>query len=137
MSVGTSAPARHSASRPSLERPLSGALLSLDLPFEVARLRAESPWEEHGQNARTLAKFPDLRVVLTVGKAKTRIPTHETSERITLQILHGRVRVWLPHGENEEVGEGCLVALDRGMAHEIEVLEECAFLMTITWPPTS
>jgi hypothetical protein len=31
------------------------------------------------------------------------------------------------------VGEGGLGVLDRGLAHELEALEDCAFLLTVTW----
>jgi len=120
-------------SRVSLERPLSGPALSFDLPFETALLREEPEWAARGHNARTLAKYPDTRIVLAVMKRGVRIYTHETDERMTIHLLGGRIRVWLPYGESIEVGAGNLATLDRAVAHEIEAVEEAAFLLTVTW----
>jgi quercetin dioxygenase-like cupin family protein len=120
--------------RVSLERPLSGPHLSFDIGGEIARLRAERIFKVEGHDARTLVKYPDLRIVLTVAKPGVRMRTHETDERITLQCVSGRLRVHLPDGGHVNVGGGHLLALDKAMAHEVEALEESAFLLCLSWP---
>lgn len=129
-----SATPAESHSRVSLERPLEGPCLTFDLPRELAQLRAEDTYTRTGHNARTLAKYPDTRVVLTALKAGSKVRTHETDERIAVQVMIGRVRLWLPFGTKEDVGEGGFAVLDRAVSHELEALEDSAFLLTVTWP---
>ncbi len=47
---------------------LAAPLLTLDLNREIEQLRSEGRWQS-GHTAKTLAKYPDLRVVLIVMKA--------------------------------------------------------------------
>ncbi len=47
---------------------VAAPLLTLDLKREIEQLRSEGCWQS-GHAAKTLAKFPDLRVVLIVIKA--------------------------------------------------------------------
>jgi quercetin dioxygenase-like cupin family protein len=109
--------------------------VSFDLPFEIARLQAETGYEAEGHAGRTLTKAPELRVVLEAMKAGTRLPLHGTPERVTLQVMIGQLRVWLEHGDNYDLAEGCFVSVEAGRVDEIECLDECAFLLTLSWPP--
>lgn len=115
------------------ERALDGPHLSFDLGAEVDRLKREGPWRARGHNAITLAKYPDLRFVLMVLKPGARMSTHEPDERVSLQILSGRVRMGVG-GRQLELGPGQLLAMDRAQAHQVEALEECALLLTLSWP---
>jgi hypothetical protein len=47
---------------------LAAPLLTLDLNREIEQLRSEGRWQS-GHTAKTLAKYPDLRMVLIVMKA--------------------------------------------------------------------
>jgi quercetin dioxygenase-like cupin family protein len=114
----------------SLERPLDGPLLQFDLMAEADRLRRERPWKAAGHNAITLAKYADLRMVLTVLRAGMHMATHELDERIAIQVLQGSVRVQAGH-RSLDLGTGQLAALDRTVAHEIEALEDATFLLTV------
>jgi quercetin dioxygenase-like cupin family protein len=122
------------AARTDREPGTSAPLASFDVPFELARLRAERAFEVEGHAGRTLTKLPDLRAVLETMKAGIRLPFHETPERVTLQVLLGQLRLWLEHGENLDLAEGSFVAVEAGRIHEIECLEDCAFLLTLAWP---
>lgn len=133
--------ARVTSSKPfgerfSLERPLDGPHLSFDLAAEIDRLRRETPWRESGHNAITLAKYPDLRFVLTVLRGGVRMATHEPDERVSLQVLFGRLRVRAAQ-QVVELRQAHLLAVDRGQAHEIEALEDSAFLLTLSWTATA
>jgi quercetin dioxygenase-like cupin family protein len=115
------------------ERPLEGPHLSFDLQAELDRLKHEAPWRERGHNAITLAKYPDLRLVAAVLRPGVKMSTHEPSERVSLQVLSGKLRV--AAGRQEiEVSAGHLLVIDSGQAHEIEAREESAFLLTLSRP---
>ena len=112
--------------------PMVGPFLEFDLMAEVNQLRAETTWKT-GRNARTLMKYDDFRVVLMALQANTRIPEHKTDGRISILMLSGHIRL-NASGRTFDLRPGSLVALDQGSAHDIEALEESAFLLTIAWP---
>lgn len=112
--------------------PLAGPFMEFDLPAEIHRLQAETTWDT-GQNARTLIKYDDFRVVLTALKARARIPEHRTEGRISVHVLSGHIQL-RASGRTFSLRPGGLLALDRGVPHDIEALEESAFLLTIAWP---
>jgi quercetin dioxygenase-like cupin family protein len=107
-------------------------LMEFDLPAEIDRLRAEKTWLT-GQNARTLLKYDDFRVVLTALQAKARMPEHKTEGRISVHVLSGHIRL-RADGRTFSLRPGSLLALDHGVPHSVEALEESAFLLTIAWP---
>ncbi len=109
--------------------------ISVDLPFELARLQASRAFEAEGHAGRTLTKYPELRVVLETMKAGARLAIHETAEEMALQVLLGQVRVWMRYDANCDLAEGSFAAVDAGRVQEIEALQDCAFLLTLTWPP--
>ena len=111
---------------------MAAPFLEFDLPAEVHRLRAETAWST-GQNAKTLIKYDDFRVVLTALQAHMRIPAHKTEGRISVHVLSGHIQL-KASGRTFSLRPGGLLALDRGIPHEIEALEESAFLLTIAWP---
>ena len=106
--------------------------MEFDLAAEVHRLHGETTWTT-GQNARTLLKYDDLRVVLTALQANTKIPEHKTDGRISVHVLSGHIQL-RASGCTFNLRPGGLLALDHGVAHDIEALEESAFLLTIAWP---
>lgn len=119
------------ATRPA--RPLAGPVLQFDFAEEAARLRAEAPWLQHGRNAVTLVKHPDLRVVFMLMQPGTRMQQHHTSGRISVQALSGHVRLHL-EGSVVDLPEGHLLALEHDIPHDVEAVRESAVLLTIAWP---
>ena len=111
---------------------MAGPFLEFDLPAEVHRLRVEANWST-GQNARTLIKYDDFRIVLMALQAHTGIPEHKTEGRISIHVLSGHIQV-RASGRTFSLRHGGVLALDRGVPHVIEALEESAFLLTIAWP---
>lgn len=112
--------------------PMASPFLEFDLMAEVDQLRRETTWNT-GRNARTLMKYDDFRVVLTALQANRRIPEHTTEGRISVHMLSGHIRLHAC-GRTFDLRPGSLVALDQGSPHDIEALEESAFLLTIAWP---
>jgi len=111
---------------------LAEPLMEFDLPAEIDRLRTETTWST-GQNAKTLVKYDDLRVVLTALRAKARIPEHKTEGRISVHVISGHLRL-RAGGRTFSLRPGSLLTLDHGVPHDVEALEESAFLLTIAWP---
>ena len=111
---------------------MASTFLEFDLTAEVNRLRGETTWNT-GRNARTLVKYDDFRVVLMALQANRRIPEHKTDGRISVHMLSGHIRL-NASGRTFDLRPGSLVALDQGSSHDIEALEDSAFLLTIAWP---
>ncbi len=112
---------------------VAGPALTFDLAEEASRLRAEEAWHQGTNNAKTLVKEPDFRIVLIVVKRGARLQEHRASGRISVQTLSGHVRLHLPD-HAVDLPAGRLLALEPGIAHDVEALEESAFLLTIAWP---
>lgn len=112
--------------------PMAEPLMEFDLPAEIDRLRAETTWIK-GQNARTLVKYDSVRVVLTALQAKVRIPEHKTEGRLSVHVLTGHIHLRAA-GRTFSLRPGGLLALDHGVVHDVEAIEESAFLLTIAWP---
>ena len=111
---------------------MAAPYLEFDLPRELEQLRSEAAWSS-GQNAKTLVKHEDLRVVLIVLKAHARLPGHRTEGRISIHALSGHIQV-KAQGRTFDLRGGGLLSLDQGLSHDVEALEESAFLLTIAWP---
>ena len=112
---------------------------SMDAPYlefniarELQQLHLE-PGGQSGQNAKTLVKYDGLRIVLIALKARSTIPEHHTEGQISIQTIVGHIQV-RSDGRSFELRPGGLLALDHGLPHDVEALEESAFLLTIAWP---
>jgi quercetin dioxygenase-like cupin family protein len=113
---------------------LAEPLLQFDLVNELQQLRGEESWQrETGRSSKTLAKYPDFRIVLVLMKANTQMNEHRAEGRISIHHLLGRICIRLPDQEIS-LAAGQLLVLDCGMVHDVEALEESAFLLTVSWP---
>lgn len=89
-----------------------------------------------GRSSTTLAKYPDLRIVLVSMKAGTKMHEHKAAGRLSLLTLTGCVRLKvLKH--NVDVPAGHLFTLDCCVPHDVEALQQSTFLLTISWPHTA
>jgi quercetin dioxygenase-like cupin family protein len=113
-------------------QPMASPYLEFDLASELAQLHREPGWQT-GQNGKTLVKYDDLRIALTALKSGRRIAEHQTEARISIQTFVGHLQV-RAEGRTFSLPAGTLLALDRGLPHEVEALEDSAFLLTIAWP---
>ena len=113
---------------------VAASVLAFDLGAELERLRAEEAYRRGERNARTLVHEPDFRVVLIALKAGGKLEEHRAPARISIHALAGRLRVRLPE-ETIELATGHLLALEADVVHEVEAVEEGAFLLTIGWRP--
>ena len=131
----TNSPQQDNGHRRPHPHPMAAPFLEFDLARELAELHREPEWES-GQNAKTLVKHDDFRVVLTALKAHARLPGHQTQGRISIQTVTGHIQV-RAQGRTFELPPGTLLALDHDVPHDVEALEDSAFLLTIAWPGKS
>ena len=113
-------------------QPMAAPYLEFDIARELEQLHHEAGWQS-GQNAKTLVKYDGLRVVLIALQAGSKIPEHHTEGQISIQLVVGHIQV-RAQGRSFELRSGGLLALDQGLPHGVEALEESAFLLTIAWP---
>lgn len=113
-------------------QPMAGPFLEFDLTREIDQLHQEAEWNS-GRNAKTLIKYADVRVVLTALKAHMRIPEHTTEGRISVQTIAGHIQLHAS-GRTFDLPVGRLLALDRSTPHDVQALEDSAFLLTVAWP---
>lgn len=113
-------------------QPMAASYLEFDIARELEQLHREAGWQS-GQNAKTLVKYDRLRIVLIALKAGSKIPEHQTEGHISIQTVVGHIRV-RAQGRSFELRSGGLLALDQGLPHDVEALEESALLLTIAWP---
>ena len=113
---------------------LGNSLLQILIPNEVQSMWKEEAWQaDAGRSARTLVKYPDLRIVLVSMKAGTRFKQHKTSARFAILMLAGHVRLHLPSA-TVEVPRGELLALDRDVSHDVEAIRQSTFLLILARP---
>lgn len=113
---------------------------TFDLAEIVQEMHGEAEYtHDHGHAARTIVRADDLRVVLIAIRAGAHIAEHVAQATVAIQVLSGRVRIRLPrlarqHEDRfEELRPGRLLAMEGGLAHSVEALEESALLLTLGW----
>ena len=115
------------------ERPaqrVSAPVLAFDLAAETERLWQEQSLRQNGRDAKTLVKEPDLRVVLVAIAAGARIAKHHAPGALTVHTLTGHLRLHVA-GRTIDLPVGRVLALEPGVAHDVEATERSAFLLTI------
>jgi quercetin dioxygenase-like cupin family protein len=105
---------------------------AFDLASIDRDLRLEEAYVRTGHTARMLVRDPDLRVVLVVMKAGSRISEHRAEETATIHVLAGHLRLGLPSG-GVELSAGQLLVLERAVPHDVEAVTETRFLLTLAW----
>lgn len=111
---------------------LADSVIQFDLAKEIEKAHTKESWgREAGRSSETLVKQGDFRVVLISMKAQTRMGEHRAEGQISIQTLQGRIRIHL-RDQKIELPAGRLLALDCGLHHDVESLEESAFLLTIS-----
>lgn len=115
--------------RPS--RHLGDPVIIFDLESQLKEIKQEDAWNRNGHNARTLVKHPDFRVVLVAMKKSSQIKEHKVEGRISVQTLQGHIRLQVS-GQPVNLPTGNMIALDQALSHDIDALEESAFLLSIS-----
>ena len=111
---------------------MTGDFAQFDLMREIADSERQKPWPA-GIHARILTKKPDFRVVLISMETGTRLKEHRVDGTSSVQVLKGQIR-YSTGGQAYDLQTGSLITLGASIAHEVESLDESAFLLTISWP---
>ena len=104
----------------------------LDLEAEIAQLHRSPEWST-GIARKVLVQYPDLQITLRTMRARTRIPEHHNPGRICVQTVQGKIRMHAD-GQVFDLPKGKMLVLDRAIVHDVEALEESAFLLTVAYP---
>ncbi len=110
----------------------AGKAPSFDLTAEVEHLHLEETWQQGTHTAKTLVKEPDLRIVVIALRQGGRIEEHRAPGRIAIQTLTGRLRIRVSD-QTVDLPAGHVLTLGPDIAHDVEALDESAFLLTIAW----
>jgi quercetin dioxygenase-like cupin family protein len=111
-------------------QPSWGQTLTVNWQSELERLREENTGES-GRLSKTIVKYPNFSVVLMVMRPKAKFPEHKSAGRISVQVLKGHIQMHVL-GSLVDLPAGHLVALDREVLHDVEALDESAFMLTIS-----
>jgi len=107
-------------------------LAQFDLLQEIADSEQKKPWQS-GHFAKTLFKKHDFRVVLITMENAAKMKEHHADGTISVHVLKGKIRFTV-HGKPHDLKAGNLITLGASIRHEVEALEDSAFLLTISWP---
>jgi quercetin dioxygenase-like cupin family protein len=131
---GDTAPRKESQSPKHGGPSIAASVLQFDLPGEIEQLRQGRLYGHGGPSGRTLLKEQDLRIVLVALKAGGRMEEHSASGPSSIQAIEGLVRVHLADRQ-VELGPGSLLTMESAVRHDVEAVEDSAFLLTIgrTW----
>jgi len=105
-----------------------------DLAQEIADATSKKPWPS-GQYAKMLFKKHDLRIVLITMEPGAHMKEHHADGTISVQVLKGKIRMNVG-GKAHELTAGNLFTLGASIRHDVEAVDDSAFLLTISWPST-
>lgn len=109
--------------------PVPTQLAEISLEDETEALRNSTEWLT-GIARKRLIQHPDFKMTLRRMKPNTRIPEHYNPGRICVQTLFGYIRMHAD-GRTFDLRRGQCLVLDRAVVHDVEAVEESAFLLTV------
>ena len=115
---------------PREDRVLSGPAITFAISEEIKLLRQEPEWISGKRNSVTVVKTSNLSIVLTAIKRGATLCGHEVDGPITLQVVSGAIQFGVA-GEPRRLAAGTVIALDKGIPHDIQALQDSELLLTI------
>jgi len=116
---------------------LAEQIIRHNIGAELEKLKEAPSWQrESGRSSETLVKYKEFRIVLVRMKNGSYMSHHRAEGPISIQAIQGKIRVHLPEDRLENLNPGDLLTLERCLEHDVEALDESAFLLTIAWPET-
>ena len=107
-------------------------LVLFDLAQEMKDCEQKRPWTV-GHFARTLFKKSDFRMVLISMEKGSILKEHHADGTISVQVLKGSIR-FTAQGEERSLRVNAVLMLGASIKHEVEALENSAFLLTVARP---
>ena len=90
-------------------------------------VRQEPEWVSGKRNSVTVVKTSNLSVVLTAIKKGATLCGHEVDGPVTVQVLSGAIQFGVL-GESRSLAAGTVIALDKGIPHDIQALQDSELL---------
>lgn len=112
------------------KRKVAAPVLTFSLDEELAQLRKEPEWLAGDRNSVTLAKTPDLGIVLVSLRKGAAICGHEVDGPITVTTLEGAI-AFRAGRKKRILRRGDMLALGKAIPHDVEAVKESAFVLTI------
>ena len=114
---------------------LANEVIRRNIGSELQKLKRAPSWQrESGRSSETIVKYDEFRIVLVRMKPGSYMSHHRAEGPISIQAIQGKIRVHIPDDRVEELEPGDLLTLDCCLEHDVEAVEESAFLLTIAWP---
>jgi quercetin dioxygenase-like cupin family protein len=117
--------------RPEGDRIMDAEMVTIDLPAFIEQIKQESPWKDNDRNAITVFKTNGMRIILIALHAGAEMKTHTADGIISVQVIDGRVK-FNAVNRSVELGKRQMLALHKGIEHNLLALEETIFLLTLT-----
>jgi quercetin dioxygenase-like cupin family protein len=103
----------------------------VDLNQQVDGLFSDSSAKDgSGRKTKMLVRYAEFRIALVTMKSGSRWDDHQTPARICVQVLRGKIRFHI-RGGTFDLSSGQLLALDPGIVHSVDAVEDSAFLLTL------
>lgn len=111
-------------------RALDLPLMSFATEREIEKLKASAQWQRESRAALTLVKTHAVTIVLVALHAGAVLKEHHAEGPITVAVLEGAIR-FKTSGDERVLRRGALLALGSAIQHEVEALEDSAFVLTV------
>lgn len=115
------------------DRGLDARLHTFSVQEAIDQLRTETAWKAGDRNAVTLVKTERVRVVLIGMKKWASLLEHRVEGPMTLYVIEGSIKFVVGTHHCTLTRSG-FVSLDKAIPHDVEALEDSAFLLTIVQP---
>ena len=112
-----------------MERATPTTISACDLGALLAQLKHDAGWQQKAHHTVSVRDGQGLRATLMALHAGAVIPPHQVEGPMTAQVLEGRLK-FSAGSESTVLLPGHLVTLPAGVQHQLEALEDTAFLLT-------
>lgn len=120
-------------------RPLDLPMMSFNIREEIASMKDGEQFKAARRGAKTLIKNDDLRMVLVLLSTGMVVHEHRAEGPITVSVAEGSIR-FKAEAKEQILRSGDVLTLASAIPHQVEALEESAFVITVVQPlrpPTS
>lgn len=115
--------------RPEGDRVLDAPYVFVDIPAFIDQLKSEKAWEKNDRNGITVFKSETLTMVVSALQAAASLPDNDVDEFLTIQVLHGEVRVAAPDGDIN-MKEKNMITFHPGVGHSVQAITDAILLIT-------
>lgn len=116
--------------RPEGNRILDAPFVEIDLKEFLENIKDEKAWKTSDRNAITVYKTDGMRIVLIALHEGAVMTRHVAQGVINVHVLDG-VMNFSTDEKNVELTAGKMVTLHKGVAHRVEAIKKCVFLLTV------